>query len=399
MTRSVIILLLFSSSLAQGAGTETAAVTAVEGESWLTHLHRPLNTTSMGKTWRVGPFPSTTMEGIQAFQAEPEFPLHFAGPAVTVHGGDLYRMNCRGCHDESGLGAPPEIGSVINPIRATSTSLVLERMKGLGMAIGRKQAAELASQSMNALLQRLHNGGQDMPPFPYLREAEVRALVVYLKQLAGVPGAEPGDATIKEPPERVGELIVKSTCHVCHSASGPNPSPQELLAGSIPPLSTLTIRTSQPRLIQKVTKGAPVLMGTPPLPCRGRMPVLYYFSREEAADVYLYLSRYPPHSPTSVALSLATGSGPINIPPRPEVPVVSGVVLVIGFGWVSFLMGSGAWITVREFRRLSAESMARRLPTETDQTSPAVTPMKVRTDSSGPDSETRGWVPLRKKIS
>ena len=68
----------------------------------------------------------------------------------------------------------------------------------------------------------------------------------------------------------IGEQIVKSTCHTCHSASGPNPTPQQLMDGSIPPLATLTTRTSLPEFVRKVTEGAPVIMGTPPLACRGQ---------------------------------------------------------------------------------------------------------------------------------
>ena len=39
----------------KGSVSKEAAVTAVAGESWLTHLNRPFNETSMGKTWRLGP--------------------------------------------------------------------------------------------------------------------------------------------------------------------------------------------------------------------------------------------------------------------------------------------------------------------------------------------------------
>jgi hypothetical protein len=35
-------------------------------------------------------------------------------------------------------------------------------------------------------------------------------------------------------------------------------------------------------------------MGNPPQPYRGRMPVFRYFSQEEAADIYLYLTVYTP---------------------------------------------------------------------------------------------------------
>ena len=143
-------------------------------------------------------------------------------------------MNCQGCHGESGEGAPPEINSVINPVRATSVELVMARMKVAGMEIGRADAVKLAQQSKTALLQRLHNGGENMPPFPHLNEAEVNSLFAYLKQLAAVPGAEREQLAVKESRLRVGEHIVKSTCHTCHAATGPDPGPATDLEWSDP---------------------------------------------------------------------------------------------------------------------------------------------------------------------
>src|ERR1019366_4117167 len=100
---------------------------------------------------------------------------------------------------------------------------------------------------------------------------------------------------VREPRMRVGEHIVKSTCHICHSAAGPNPTPQQLYEGAIPPLNTLALRKSRAEFIRKVTPGPPATMGAPPEFSRGRMPVFYYLSEDEAADVYLYLARYPPY--------------------------------------------------------------------------------------------------------
>lgn len=241
-----------------------------------------------------------------------------------------------------------------------------------------------------------------MPPFSYLRETEIRSLIAYLKQLAGVPGAERGQVAVKESPDRVGELMVKSTCHVCHGAAGLNPNPQELLEGAIPPLNTLTTRTSRLELVRKVTNGAPINMGTPPLPYRGRMPVFDYFSGEEAADVYLYLTRHPPYKPTVPGVALSTGREPINIPPPPEVPVVSGVVLLVAMGWVVLLLGGFLWLTVRELKRLSAESLTRESPARTEQwetISPAVTAASTTTGVLGTESKPQGWAILRKKVS
>jgi mono/diheme cytochrome c family protein len=291
------IFILASSLSCQTIGTKDAAVTPVAGESWLKHLHKSFDETSMGKTWDVGP--SAPMTGQEAAPWQPELTRGFATNIVTLHGSDLYRLNCQGCHGASGAGTPPEINSVINPVRATSVAVIMERTKKTGQEMSRADAAALANQASVLLLDRFHRGGQSMPPFPHLSEAEIRSIVAYLEQLSEVPGAEKNQKGIEEPPYRVGEHIVKSTCHICHSAAGPDPTPEQLLRGAIPPLSSLTTRMNLPEFIRKVTYGAPVIMGAPPFSYRdsyrGRMPVFRFLSEDEAADAYLYLTLYPPH--------------------------------------------------------------------------------------------------------
>jgi hypothetical protein len=166
-------------------------------------------------------------------------------------------------------------------------------MKAAGREMSQSEIAAMAKEAKVMLLQRLHVGGEHMLP-PVLSEAEIRSLVAYLEQLSGVPGAEKKQIAVKESSYHVGEHIVKSTCHVCHNATGPNPSTQQILEGAIPPLATLTTRVGLPDFVRKVTKGAPITMGTPPTSYRGRMSVFVYLSQDEAAAAYLYLSRYPP---------------------------------------------------------------------------------------------------------
>jgi len=286
-------IVLASSVFGQSAGTKDTSVTAVEGESWIRHLHRPFAETSMGKTWDLGPAPLDPGEEAPSWQLQ--LSPAYMTQIVTLHGSDLYRLNCRGCHKELGQGAPPEINSIIGPVQATSVAATMERMRKAGREMSRSDVAAIARESKALLLQRLHIGGQHMPQ-PSLNEAEIRVLVPYLEQLSGVPGAEKNQIALRESPYRVGEHIVKSTCHVCHSATGPNPNPQQILEGAIPPLSTLTTRVSLPEFVRKVTSGAPIIMGTPPTPYRGRMPVFVYLSQDEAAAAYLYLILYPPHS-------------------------------------------------------------------------------------------------------
>jgi mono/diheme cytochrome c family protein len=267
-------------------------VTPAEGESWLAHIHRNFDATSMGKTGHLGP--PAPMPGENSVPWHMEISPGFASQTRHLHGFDVYRLDCRGCHTESGQGAPPEINSVIEPVRSTSVPIIRERMQKRGMEIGKADATVLANQAGDALLLRFHKGGQNMPAFSQLNENEIRALLAYLKQLSGIPGAEKSQVAIDESPYRVGELLVKSTCHVCHGAVGPNPNPEQIAGGAIPPLSTLASRAALPEFVRKVTAGAPIVMGSPALPCRGRMPVFDYLSQDEAADIYLYLTLYPP---------------------------------------------------------------------------------------------------------
>jgi mono/diheme cytochrome c family protein len=282
---------LAGSLLAQNASDRGAPITAVEGESWIRHLHRPFAETSMGKTWELGPAPAEPGDEADPWQLK--LSPSSASQALTLSGSDLYRLNCRGCHGESGQGAPPEINSITGPVQSTSVAATMERMKKAGREMSRSDVAAMAKESKIILLQRLHNGGKNMPA-PTLSGAEIRSLVAYLDQLSGVAGAEKNQISIKESPYRVGEHIVKSTCHVCHSAHGPNPDPQEIMEGAIPPLSCLTTRVGLPDFVRKVTSGAPIIMGTPATPYRGRMPVFPYLSQDEAADAYMYLALYPP---------------------------------------------------------------------------------------------------------
>src|ERR1700757_1567369 len=367
MKSLVVVCALAISALGQTPGAKTVQATPVEGESWLKHLHRTFEETSMGKTGRLGP--PRAIGGEETSDRQTSLSADATNQTVTLHGSDLYRLNCWGCHGEFGLGAPPEINSVINPTRAMSAQVILERMKNLGMDMSRADAAVLANQSKAALLERLHKGGTDMPPFPHLSEPEVRAIVGYLKQLAGVPGAENQQATVEESRLRVGEHVVKSTCHICHSAAGPNPNAAQLFHGSIPPLSTLTTRTSLPEFERKVRNGAPITMGTPPSPFRGRMPVFYYLDQDEVADAYLYLRLFPPEwavpapvmpakeqqKAASKAVPVELSIEPTTVAPtskaRDLIMIVAPVAAEI---FVGLLLAGGFWFTLQEIRRLTA---------------------------------------------
>ena len=376
---------------AQAVQTSSLRPTAIVGESWLTHLQRSFNETSMGKTGRLGPPAGADptagagrmMTGAEFAPVQVQYAFDLQRQpsergTVVLRGSDLYRINCRGCHGESGTGAPPEINSVINPVRATSAATVMERMKASGMEMSRADATKLARQSKALLVDRIHHGGQDMPAFPHLSEAEVKSLVAYLRELAGVPGAEAEQLAVHEERARVGEHIAKSTCHICHSAAGPNPTARQLYDGAIPPLSTLPLRTTRAEFIRKVTRGAPIMMGAPPQWLRGRMPVFYYLSEEEAADIYLYLTSYPPTQGTVLEAAItnpslrtdaekrqarptpASSSAPAVGPDRAETrttPASSQMKLpLLGALLVALLLGLGLAFTAYEVRRLLAKN-------------------------------------------
>jgi mono/diheme cytochrome c family protein len=365
MKNLFVSLLMTTALLGQVAAQTQAPVTPVSGESWLSHLHRPLAQTSMGKTGRLGP---ATLGRVAAEQTTIErLGYESAKQSAIVQGADLYRLNCRGCHGEFGLGAPPEINSVIGATRATSASLTMARMKERGLETSRAQANELANQARGTLLERLHKGGVDMPPFPHLSEAEIRAIFGYLRQLAEIPGAENQQVHVEEARVRIGEHIVKSTCHVCHNALGVNPSPGELLEGAIPPLSSLTTRVPLPEFERKVMHGAPIMMGSPLLPYRGRMPVFDYLSESEVADAYLYLEQYPPvagsdpvsapnppQSASAIAAIVSKPQPPTN-PPRGNAGEAKASMLpAIAQIFVVMMVVGGAVFTLYEVRRSKA---------------------------------------------
>ncbi len=246
-----------------------------------------------------------------------------------------------------------------------------------GMALSRRETAELVNQSRSALLKRLHEGGKDMPSFHHLSEAEIHSLVAYLNQLVGVPGAELGQVAIRESRARVGELIVKSTCHVCHDATGSNPTPAELMEGAIPPLSVLPVRVNQAELVRKVRSGAPVAMGATSSVYRGRMPVFGYLSQNEAEDVYEYLTQYPPTELANLVQTARTtqleapdppaNAGEAGVVPQSAPSQVRALrepaessVLPVSMGlFTVVLLTLGCWITVREFKKISAGSQDR----------------------------------------
>jgi mono/diheme cytochrome c family protein len=245
-----------------------AVVTPVAGQSWLHKLGVYYRDTSLGRgAGRYGPNPSDL--------ATDRKPVTITLAArVPVTGADLYRMNCQACHRAEGTGAPPEIKSVL-PVVQGST---LQEMRG---KLTRKD-----------LYTRIEKGGQKMPPRAHLTRADIDVLYGYLTKLAG--GTAAPTATQPMSADRVGENVVKGTCHICHDAAGARPSDKKLLEGAIPSLASLIADKPIAEFVNKVERGAPTVMGEPAIPHRGRMPVFYYLTDTEIAAAYKYLKAYPP---------------------------------------------------------------------------------------------------------
>jgi mono/diheme cytochrome c family protein len=273
---------------AQRAPAPAVEVTPVQGPSTLHHLRRTIEGSSMGwgGQWSQPPALVPQTQG-RADDA--------ARSAFVLSGADLYRISCRACHKPDGSGSPPEINSLIGPVQAASVQWMTERMKAMGRPADPAFIRQLTASTEADLRKRLKVGGHNMPSFDHLTEAEINTLRPYLDQMAGVPGAGSRQRTIIEPSARVGELIVKGTCHICHDATGPSNTPTTTVMNDvIPPLASMPHQKTFYQFVQKVREGAPIPLSAGGVLSRGRMPVFNYLTAAEVASAYSYLSIYPP---------------------------------------------------------------------------------------------------------
>lgn len=300
-----------SSGPSASGGSAAHVVTPVSGESWIKHLGVSLDATRMGQLGGSSPPPETPRrEPALTSGGQPsESPLRSLirrfyelspgeGATQALHepfevtGADLYRLDCQSCHSPDGSGAPPEINSLRGPIEGTSPTLLMRRMREQGHPIDEAFARELTAQAEQPIRDRLVHGGEKMPPFPHLEGEEVEALLGDLKQLVGAPEAEGAVLRVTESAARVGEHLVKGTCHVCHDATGPGGGHMMMMRGVIPSLASFPSEKSPDDLIRKVRFGTSgMMMG---MMGGGRMPVFPYLTDEEIVAAYLYLEYYPP---------------------------------------------------------------------------------------------------------
>lgn len=272
-----------SAAAAPAALSRLAEVRPFTGPAWLNHLGIPLTSTLIG---HLG-------DGTQDARTGPPEPTPWldvpdaAEVPFSMTGADIYRLSCRDCHGPTGAGAPPGIPSAVALAQGMSPAL----LRRLHPQIPAKMASQLARGTEQALRKRLEDGGVKMPPFSYLDRQEEDALIVHLKRIAGAPDAGP-EQTLEEPPARVGELIVRGSCHICHGAHQWRAPPSENVpyVSGIPSLSVFP-RLGVTRIIRKVQKRGPGFVGFQ------RMPQFPFLTRQEIIATYLYLTRYPAENP------------------------------------------------------------------------------------------------------
>lgn len=266
------------------AKPSVAAVTAASGPSWVVRRNLNMLEASLGRVGAMG-HPANA----PGAPAHPPWPWPALPERWTLSGADLYRLDCRSCHNADGTGLPPEINSVLDPLRAASATLLQKRMEERGRPIDAATAHQLAGQAEANLRQRLHEGGEKMPALPHITDAEADALLGYLGRLAGVPEAAHKDPRLSLTTAQVGQHLVKSTCQICHDATGPGTYSGRSSTGSlIPSLATIVETKSILDVIHKVQTGSPNQQ------TRGEMPTFPYLSDQEIGAAYIYLATHPP---------------------------------------------------------------------------------------------------------
>jgi cytochrome c5 len=273
-----------------GGKTAESIVTPVAGPSWLNHLHIKYGDTSLGRgAGRYGPPPN------EPAPTPPPSTSFVSGQPSAMTGGDFYRLNCQACHRTEGTGSPPEIKSLLSLVEGSSFELVRQQIQRDDKAAKAATIRKQVVQARTELYRRIREGGQQMPPLAHLQDADIDVLYAYLTKLAQAPDSQrQSQRTVSW--ARLGEHVVKGTCHICHDAVGPRPTREAMLQGAIPPLSILVADNPQVTFISKVRSGASVVMGPQSFHYRGRMPVFYYLQDKELAAAYDFLFAYPPQA-------------------------------------------------------------------------------------------------------
>ena len=275
-----------------------STVPSIVGPSWIKHLGVTVLQTRMGQMGGSLPvdaknqrtatgdpanvvnLKSVMQRFLPAFRSRPEESEGILSEKFAASGADLYRWNCQSCHGPEGKGAEPEINSIIGPVQGTSAKLTRDRMEARGIEADDEMVAQMSELAAASLRDRLQHGGKKMPAFDYLRSDEVDALIGYLEKLAGVPATKRDGLIVQESAARVGEHMVRGTCHICHDATGPGAGMGQ---GTIPSLASIPRDHSLSGIVHQVQYGSCTTMK---LTGGEVMPAYPYFSEEEIAAVY-----------------------------------------------------------------------------------------------------------------
>jgi len=267
------------------------------GPSWLRHLGLVVAKTHMGQMGGSlppsanSPAPSKAaaaspnlkslmQQFLTTYRSNPEQADAILNQKFQATGADLYRWNCQSCHGPEGKGFDPEINSVVGPVQGTSAKMAKDRMIARGIDADDDMVNQMSELAATSLRDRFQHGGKTMPPFDYLRKDEVEALVGYLEKLAGVPPTERDGLAVSESAARVGEHMVRGTCHICHDATGPGAGMAQV---SIPSLASIPRDHSLSGIVHQVQYGSCTTMK---LTGGDVMPAYPYFTEEEIAAAY-----------------------------------------------------------------------------------------------------------------
>jgi mono/diheme cytochrome c family protein len=290
--------------LVSDARAREYSIPATQGPSWLKHLGLTVSQTHMGQVGGTGvlppsphenPKPSGTPAGpanlnsviqrfLSTFRSNPEQAPAILNEKFAASGADLYRWNCQGCHGPDGQGSLPEINSVLGPVQGTSPIMTRKRMEARGIDPDDDMIQQVTELAEASLRDRFQHGGKSMPSFEYLRADEVDALFGYLEKLASVPPTKRDGLLVPESAARVGEHIVRGTCHVCHDATGPGSGHTAMTQGTIPSLASIPKDHSLSGVVHQVQYGS---CSTLKLTGGDVMPAYPYLTEEEIAALYL----------------------------------------------------------------------------------------------------------------
>ncbi|HEY6970349.1 MAG TPA: c-type cytochrome [Candidatus Angelobacter sp.] len=267
-------------------------VASIVGPSWIKHLGVTVLQTRMGQmggSLPVAPasgdpatvsLKSVMQRFLPAFRSRPGESEGILSEKFAASGADLYRWNCQSCHGPEGKGAEPEINSILGPVQGTSAKLTRDRMEARGIEADDEMVTQMSELAAASLRDRLQHGGKKMPAFDYLRSDEVDALIGYLEKLAGVPATKRDGLIVQESAARIGEHMVRGTCHICHDATGPGAGMGQ---GTIPSLASIPRDHSLSGMVHQVQYGSCTTMK---LTGGEVMPAYPYFSEEEIAAAY-----------------------------------------------------------------------------------------------------------------